>query len=258
LSEYTRQAAPIELGGIDGNASGITWKPETDTFFIVANTVHLLYEYDAAFGTLLRTISLDNGPTDTEDVVYLGQDRFAVVVEDNEVYVVTIEEGATRIDLSLDTVERYVVSEPPAQVNYGLEGITLRTDVGPAGQFIVSQEGGGSVPIRILTFERNLSAGTFSFENGTLAVEEPWDATTELGAVAKDLSAVTFDPASSTLLVLSHESSRLLRVDISTGAVLEQRDLSGSPQYEGVTLASQQRLVLVSEPNFVEVYSAKQ
>jgi uncharacterized protein YjiK len=149
-------------------------------------------------------------------------------------------------------------SPSSAQVNYGFEGVALRTGVGPAGQFIVCQEGGGSVPIRVLTFERNLSAGTFNFENGTLAVAEPWDAATKLGDVAKDLSAVTFDQASSTLLVLSHESSRLLRVDIGTGEVLDQRVLSGSPQYEGVTLASQQRLVLVSEPNFVEVYSAKQ
>ncbi len=254
LSDYTRIEGPIELDAIGGNASGITWKPETDTFFIVANTAHLLYEYDAGFGSLLRTISIDNGPTDTEDVAYLGDNRFAVVVEDNEVYVVTIEDGATIADLSAAMVERYVVSAPPEQANFGFEGVTLRPDVGASGQFIVCQEGGGPVPIRVLTFERSSSAGSFSYADGTLLVDEPWDAAAEIGDVAIDLSAVTFDVSSNTLLVLSHESSRLLRVVPETGAVLERRDLSGSPQYEGVTLADEQRLVLVSEPNFVEMY----
>ena len=41
-----------------------------------------------------------------------------------------------------------------------------------------------------------------------------------------------------------------------TGEVLDQRDLSGSPQYEGVTLTNDGRLVLVSEPNYVEIYQA--
>jgi uncharacterized protein YjiK len=57
-------------------------------------------------------------------------------------------------------------------------------------------------------------------------------------------------------LVLSQESSRLLRVAPETGDILDQRELSGSPQYEGVTLASGGRLVLVSEPNSVEVYKS--
>jgi uncharacterized protein YjiK len=58
------------------------------------------------------------------------------------------------------------------------------------------------------------------------------------------------------LLVLSQESSRLLRVVLETGAILDQRDLSGSLQYEGVTLASGGRLVLISEPNYVEIHQA--
>ena len=47
-----------------------------------------------------------------------------------------------------------------------------------------------------------------------------------------------------------------MRVVPETGEVLDQRDLGGSPQCEGVTLADNQRLVLVSEPNFVEIYQA--
>lgn len=252
-----RTLGPLTLNGV-ANASGITWKPETDTFFIVANITHLLYEYSADFKTRLRTVSLDDGPTDTEDVVYLGANRFAVVVEDNEVYVLSIADGATTASMSAADVERYVVTAPPATTNRGFEGVTFRPGVGPAGQFIVCQEGGvAGVPIRVLSFERRTSAGTASYASGTLVVKEPWNALDKLDAVATDLSAVCFDTSSSTLLVLSQESSRLLRVAPDTGAILDQRTLSGSPQYEGVTLADNDRLVLVSEPNYVEVFQPK-
>jgi uncharacterized protein YjiK len=46
----------------------------------------------------------------------------------------------------------------------------------------------------------------------------------------------------------------LLRVDPSSGEILDQLPLDRSPQYEGVTLAAGGRLVLVSEPNFVEIF----
>jgi uncharacterized protein YjiK len=257
LDSFARTLGPIALGGLS-NASGITWKPETDTFFVVCDRDHVLYEFSADFESELRRISLDNGGTDTEDVVYLGGNRFGVVDEENEVYVVSIPDGAESANLSAADAEHYVVSAPPATMNRGFEGVTLRRDAGASGQFIVCQEGGVTgVPIRVLFFERAASAGTFSYADGTLVVQEPWNALDKLGAAATDLAAVSFDASSSTLLVLSQETSRLLRVEPETGDILDQRELSGSPQYEGVTLADGGRLVVVSEPNFVEVYQAK-
>jgi uncharacterized protein YjiK len=254
LNSFARVQGPTTLSGIS-DASGIAWKPETDTFFIVSNGAHALYEYSADFKTRLRTISLDNGPTDTEDVVYLGANRFAVVDETNEVHVVSLPDGATSVNMSAADVERYVVSAPPATANRGFEGVAFRPGVGAAGELIVCQEGGvAGVPIRVLFFDRRTSAGTSSYADGTLLVREPWNALSKIGAVATDLAAVSFDVSSSTLLVLSQETSRLLRVVPETGAIIDQRDLSGSPQYEGVTLADGGRLVLVSEPNYVEVY----
>lgn len=256
LDGYVRTQGPIALGGIS-NASGIAWKSETDTFFIVSNGTHALYEYTADFKTKLRTVVLNNGGTDTEDVVYLGANRFAVVDEENQVYVASIPDGATSASMSAADAEHYVVSAPPATTNRGFEGVAFRPGAGTAGQLIVCQEGGVSgTPIRVLFFDRRTSAGTSSYADGTLTVREPWNASSKLGSVATDLAAVCFDAASATLLVLSQESSRLLRVAPETGDILDQRDLSGSPQYEGVTLADGGRLVLVSEPNYVEVYQS--
>jgi uncharacterized protein YjiK len=176
------------------------------------------------------------------------------VVEDNEVYVVTIAPGAVTADLGAADVERYVVSAPPATVNLGFEGVTWQPGVGTAGRFYVCQEGGRNVPIRVLSFLRSDAAGTCDYSNGTLTVDQPWNAVTELGAAMIDLSSVGFDVESDTLLVLSQESSKVIRVVPATGAILEQRDLEGSPQYEGITFATGGRPVLVSEPNWVEVY----
>jgi len=254
LTDYTRTIGPLTLEGPD-QASGITHQPETDTFYVVTNTSHRLHEFSTDFSTRLRTISLDNGPTDTEDVAYLGNDRFAIVVEDNEVYVVTIAAGAVTADLGAAEVERYVVSAPPATFNVGFEGVAWQPGVGIGGRFYVCQEGGGNVPIRVLSFLRQNAAGTYDYSNGTLTVDEPWNAVTALGAEMIDLSGVAFDVESNTLLVLSHESSKIVRVVPDTGEILEQRSLQGSPQYEGITFATGGRLVVVSEPNWVEVYA---
>jgi uncharacterized protein YjiK len=51
----------------------------------------------------------------------------------------------------------------------------------------------------------------------------------KLGVAATDLAAVSFDVSISTLLVLSQETSRLLRVVPETGAIIDQRDLKTCP-----------------------------
>lgn len=255
LDRYARVAGPMGLDGLEG-VSGITYRVETDSFFVLSDTTHSLYEYTSDFAARLRTVLLDNGPMDSEDVFYLGEDRFAVAFESNEIFVLTVDALTEVADMNAGDVEHYVVTALPVTMNTGFEGVTLRTDIGAVGQFIVCQEGGSGVPIRVLLFDRSPQPGTFSYEDGSLRVREPWEALVSIGELASDLSAATFDESSQTLLLLSHASSNLLRVDPDTGDVLDARDLVGSPQYEGVTLASDRRLVLVSEPNLVEIYRA--
>jgi uncharacterized protein YjiK len=257
LDGYSLIAGPIVLDSLEG-VSGVTYKPETDTFFVVSDTTHSLYEYTHDFSALLRAVLLDGGPTDTEDVAYLGEDRFAIAVETNEVFVLTIGPATELADMRGSDVEHYVVTAPPATINTGLEGVTLRRGLGQAGQWFVCQEGGSGVPMRVLSFDRSSGPGTFSYADGTLRVQERWDALVTLGEFVSDLSSVSFDQASETLLVLSQESSRLLRVDPDTGDVLDERDLVGSPQYEGVTVSSDGRLVLASEPNSIEIYRSSE
>lgn len=255
-----RDAAPTMLDGIVG-ASDVAWKPETDTFFLLTDRSTTFHEYSADFGTVVRLITLVNQPADTEGLAYLGEvggrDRFALGVEadEDEVLIFELDPEATTLDFATAVIQTYVPGEEPSVANKGWEGVAYRaaTNGEPARLWACQEGEPGQVPIRVVGFPY-LSDGaqTLSYADNSLAVDEPWNAAEKLDA--DDLSSIVYDADSDTLLVLSDLSSRLMRVDPTTGDVLDALTLTRSPQYEGVTLASGGRLVLVSEPNYVEVF----
>jgi uncharacterized protein YjiK len=261
FTSYTPvDAAPLALDGIV-NASDVVWKPTTDTFFLLTDRTTTFHEYSADFATVVRTVTLVNPPVDAEGLAYLGEvgglDRFAVGVEADadEVLIFDLDPAATTLDFAAAVVQTYVPGAEPPVANKGWEGVAYRpAAAGEAARFWACQEGEpGQVPIRVVGFPYLPdAAGTLSYADDSLTVEEPWDAAEKLGA--EDLSGLAYDADTDTLLVLSHLSSRLQRVDPATGDVLDTLMLSRSPQYEGVTLAGGGRLVLVSEPNFVEIF----
>lgn len=189
-----------------------------------------------------------------EGLAYLGQGRFAVVNEDNELFVLTLPDDATSVDLSAAPNQRYVVAPPPATDNRGFEGVAF-VPGGETDTLLVCQEGGDPlVPRRVLQFQRRSDGLSFDFADD-LVVLEPWDAQSGFAGIASDLSGLHYDVTEGSLLLLSHESSVLLRVELTSGIVLDTLLLDAAPQYEGVTLADD-RLVLVSEPNLVEIRTA--
>lgn len=252
LAAYELVRPPFELPGIDDNASDVTWRWDTNTFFVVENSTARLSEYTSNFGTRLRRIELSGGTTDTEGLTYLGEGRFAVATEDNEVYVFVLSDDADQVDLSESGVQRYIVSAPPLVTNRGFEGVAFAAELG-LGTFFTCQEGGDPyVPRSILQFEARADGSEFDFQVD-LSVQEPWSAEQRWNGTMSDLSGLHYDRAAGNLLVLSHESSTLVRVAPQDGSILETMALADAPQYEGVTLASPDRLVLVSEPNLVEL-----
>jgi uncharacterized protein YjiK len=254
-----RDAAPIELDGISG-ASDLTWKPSTDTYFLLTDRGGTFHEYSSDFATVERTIMLENPPADAEGIAYLGAtngvDRFALAVEanDSEILIFELEPEATTLDFATATLQTYVPAAEPSVANSGWEGVAYRpSDAGVATLWACQEGASGQVPIRVVAFPYLPDgAETLSYADESLSVEEPWDAVEQLGT--DDLSSVVYDASSDTLLVLSHLGSRLMRVNPLTGDVLDTLELTRSPQYEGVSLTTSGRLVLVSEPNFVEIF----
>jgi uncharacterized protein YjiK len=203
LSEYVPGGPPIELSGVTG-ASDITWKPATDTFFLLMDRVVELHEYDFSFDEPVRVIEIQNGPTDAEGLTYLGAtggvDRFALAVEadDDVVYVFELAPGATSLDMSQAVLQTYVPSEAPSVANRGFEGVAFRPAIGDEAPLLYAcQEGEPEqVPIRVLSFPYEAEGPlTLSYADGSLSVNESWDAQEKLGNVAGDLSGLHYtDP----------------------------------------------------------------
>lgn len=262
FADYVPAGDPITLPGIT-SASDVAWKPDTDSFFVLLDRVPELYEYGPDFGAPRRVIAIDNGPADVEALAYLGshagRDRFALGVEanDNVVLIFELAPDATSVDFDEAVLQTLEPAAAPPIMNKGYEGVAYAPPDGAAQAFLyVCEEGeAGATPIRILRFPYTEDGPSVaSYRDGSLTAAEPWDTAAKLGDVAADLSSLYFDVETRTLLVLSEQGSRLLRVEPETGEILDELLLARSPQYEGVTLAGA-RLVLVSEPNFVEVFT---
>jgi uncharacterized protein YjiK len=245
------------------NASDIAWKPSTDTFFLLTDRTTEFREYESDFLTTVRTVTLQNSPVDAEGLAYLGPidglDRFALGVEANEdeVLIFELDPEATTLDFATAVLQTYVPGAEPTVANKGWEGVAYRAAAGgePAWLWTCQEGEPGQVPIRVVGFPYlPEGAATLSYADDSLPVEEPWDAAEKLGAVAGDLSGLVYDAESATLLVLSHLGSRVMRVSPETGDILDTLVLDRSPQYEGITLAGN-RLIAVSEPNFVEIFA---
>ena len=114
--------------------------------------------------------------------------------------------------------------------------------------------------MRILQFDHIPSSypyGSSSYSDGTLDVEEPWDAEQMFLGHAEDIAGMAYDTVSDTLLVVSQMSSTLLRVDPDTGQVLESMNLTGSLFYEGVTLFEDCKLAVVAEPRDIRFFEVE-
>jgi len=255
LSAY-RLDKEIVLTEIPSEASGIAWNSDANTFFIVANLQGRFWELDSDFQTVLRTITLENVDIDTEGIAYLGEGWVAISAESNMIYVADLSDGvATVSGTDSNRVQSFRPSEAPLVVNAGLEGVAyLPPGNGFNGRFFTCQE---HLPMRVLQFEYDATPPPFepkSALDGTLHVEEPWDAQQRLSANVTDIAGMTYDQSNDTLLIVSQESRSVIRVDPQTGAVSETLSLLNTNTSEGITLFDDCQLAIVSEPNSVQIY----
>lgn len=254
LSGDLSVAEVIPLPDIKENLSGITYNFDTDTYFLILNDVGRIFEYDRSFSTPLRVIKMRHlKDKDTEDIVYLGQNRFAISSEKNYILIVTIEPGQTEIDMkiSLPGVQLFTLPSPSAH-NLGLEGVCFskrRSDQG-RGTFYTVQE---KDPERVFSFEWPLSDKDFKFP-GAFPFSELLQTENLLKPKMTDLSSCTFDETAGHLLILSQESSRVMEFSADGATPIATFDIPpAAPQYEGITLGPDREVILVSEPNWVVI-----
>lgn len=236
------------LPEVGNNLSGITYNHDTDSFFLIQNNSGNIFEYKMDFQKPLRILKLKNLiDFDTEDIVYLGNNQYALSTEANQVLVIQILPGQTEIDASELREDVQLMQLPPTQENNkGLEGVCYS----PARKVLYAVQ--EKKPKRIFEWSRPTTTQDVSDPSG-LVLREPFDIEKLLKKTMKDLSACLYDDAADQLVLLSHESSRVMKIN-RQGDVAGTLDLpTVAEQYEGMTWGKNRELLLVSEPNIVVI-----
>ena len=244
LQAYRLKHGPLTIAQVADNASGLAFDPRSGTLFLVLNKPTQLVQLDPE-GKTLRTIPLQ-GFDDTEDVVYVGGNTFAVVEERRRnVCFFPVDAGTTAVSYS--SALRFLV-DPVDAGNSGLEGIAY--DSARRQCFVVKEK----TPRRIYKFARPTRSGE------RLAISRPWDIEKE-GHGCRDLSAVYFHAASGHLLLLSDESRcvvectpdghEIARLPLRAGSAGLPADLV---QPEGITLDAKGAMYICCEPNLLYIF----
>lgn len=238
LGDYTLQSGPINIPGIRSNASGLTYRPDTESLFVIVDYPESILELDLR-AKLKRKIVLD-GFHDVEGIAWLREDRFAIV-----------EEGRCVLSLLQLTPETTVIR--PADVkqkviqrrgggNKGLEGLCY--DAGNMQFFVVKEKR-----------PRKIYRWAYPTE-GPVPVEHPWDIEkNSLGL--SDLSGIAFDRGTGHLLILSHESQQVVECTVDGRKVGTVLDLKKVPKAEGIALDRKGTLYICSEPDLLYIYTRK-
>ena len=258
VSRYTVDVEARKIRGVFGNASGLTFRPESRSLFLVINSPTRMVEIDLQ-GTVKRSIRLA-GFEDTEGVAYLGQDRFGILDERRRhLCVVHVEKTARTIRFGdLKRIENtappeqggwYLVVDPKPTPNVGLEGLSF--DKENRRFFIVKEKN----PRKF--FHVTLGPDPDSVP----MITEPWKKSRLKSLRQKDLSGVHFHSATRQLLVMSHESRNIVqcsldgrpvsRLSLDVGSAGLKRAI---PQAEGITMDDRQVLYVLSEPNLFYVF----
>ncbi len=240
LEEYQLLGEPVQLEIMSHNASGLTYNPDTDTLFAIANNPTYIVEL-TKLGEELRKIPLA-GFDDTEGLVYLGDSRFALVEEDRRTVVtVTIDDGTQKLQRAEGKALSFAFTH---KNNKGFEGVAFN----PVDQslFVVNEQS----PRELYHIQGAVEEGALN-----LVIASPWKLESKpLGN--RDLSGLHFSSATGNLLLLSDESKALTETNLQ-GQVISRLSLrSGTagfkdsvPQAEGVTMDNDGHLYILSEPN---------
>ena len=242
LDQYTLAKGPVVIGGVSQNASGLTYHAGRDSLFVVLDSPQRVVELSLD-GSLERKINL-NKFEDTEGIVWLGENRFAVA-EEALGNIVLIELEPKDGGVSWKKAKKL---KPDSKVNAanGLEGIAYD----PLGKrFFVAREKRSPAVFKIIPPKPESDMPSTSILM-SLA-----------GRGLRDISGLHYDVKSERLLILSHESACVVETNkygIETSRLLLRGGKSGLGRTifkaEGVALDKHGTLYIVSEPNLLYVF----
>ena len=231
LNDYQLEGEPIVVKGVS-NLSGVTWNKETNTLFAINNNPEQILELSLS-GELLRMIEL-KGFQDTESIVWLGENEFAVTEErKSQLVFLTLEQD--QVEIKRQGLLGRFIGKGSNGKNNGLEGVAA--DIVSGEIFLIKEHS----PKRI-----------YQVNNVDILIKPQklwWFG---------DFSGLHYDDNSGNLLLLSHESHVLVELN-QQGQIVSRLSLSSNssglaqdvPQAEGITVDGTGDIYIVSEPNLL-------
>ena len=237
-----------DISCLENNLSGITYSRHSKTFYIITDNPLIVYNIDKS-GRCLREISL-TGFDDTEGIVHLSGNRFAIVEEkEHRINIVEFNDTATSLDRTAVINSLQLNMKKPD--NKGFEGVAydeanqriyLINEKRPKQLFAIDGIINNSNKIRITIDIRPLPRYLFM----------------------DDLSGLHFDAKSGHLLYLSDESNIVAEGSLD-GEVISYMELrkgySGLKddlrQAEGITMDDEGNIYIVCEPNSFYQFARK-
>ncbi len=243
LNDYkTKTKNPIKIDSISENASGLTYNQLTKTLFLVVNRPTKIVELELN-GETRRVINL-NEFSDTEGIVYVGNNTYAVIEEDRyNICLFEINDDTTNIDYNSSSV--MAIPDIYKEKNKGLEGISY--DSVSKDFFIVKE-----MHDRKIYRLSNKNKPDISF---------PWDIQKN-SLNLKDLSGIYYHSILKNLLILSDESKSVVEATLK-GVEISRLELTKNstglkkdiPQAEGITMDDNDTLYICSEPNLLYIFT---
>jgi uncharacterized protein YjiK len=239
LADY-QWSRSFRIPAIPRNLSGITYRPESGTLFLVSNTPTRVYEITTR-GHLIRQIDLV-GFLDTEDIVFVEKQTFAVIEEKRRTIIIFQIFPETKSVRYADC--RRIQALPPRGGNTGLEGLAWDPDT---RTFLISKE---NHPRAVYTvpFDSKKGAQEIPALNNL-----PW---IKLGSY----SGIYFDRVSCRLLILSRKSGKIKDYSLEgreKGSLNLFRFIHGIIRTEGLTIVPGGELYVSSEPDRVDVFQKR-
>lgn len=241
----------IPIGVIPDDLSGLTYNASTNTLFMIENGNETVYETDLS-GNVLRVIDLI-GFDDTEDIVYTGGTRYAVVEERRgRIVFFDIFANTNSVNYNNAGYVQLPSALGPWGNNQGLEGVTYYPLAG-----------------RVLTVKEKNPKGFYSF---IIPSSFPTTLSTADTDIVCDLALNPFgfsdvaavhhmglsgatDPTTGThSLLLSQESKALVEVDANCNEI-SRLSFSYINQPEGITMDNNGTIYIVAEPNELYIFN---
>ena len=269
--EFSQNIMTNKIQGEITNASGITFLPKENKFFVITNNNNELHVFDSGeghFDQAAQTIFLKGwsesgikNDQDLEDIVYLGENdrgvsEFALVNEGNpgagaEIYICAIQ--STWTELKRQDCLRIHVEIPIAKNNKGIEGLAYDPEQKIFFAVVEGNEKGKD--LSVTRFDRPEISRFTTDKTGTKGVAQVvaqslFDSEKLIARLCPDLSSIVYSAKNQRLYLLSHIGERAIDIDLN-GTIQGLFPLKPGLQFEGITLDADDNLLFISEPNLL-------